>query len=55
MTACEEACQKEGHKAIAFGDLSNPKSRVNESLASKPSRRLRSDLKLKQRVTYSGI
>ena len=55
MTACEEACQKEGHKAITFGDLSNPKSRVNESLASKPSRRLRSDLKLKQRVTYSGI
>ena len=55
MTACEEACQKEGHKAITFGDLSNPKSRVNESLASKPTRRLRSDLKLKQRVTYSGI
>lgn len=54
-TACEEACMKEGHNAISFGDLSNPKSRVNSALKKKDNRRLRSDLSLKQRVTYSGI
>tara|TARA_Y100001935_G_scaffold5019_1_gene3885 strand:- start:437 stop:739 length:303 start_codon:yes stop_codon:yes gene_type:complete len=54
-TACEEACMKEGHNAISFGDLSNTKSRVNSALKKKDNRRLRSDLSLKQRVTYSGI
>ena len=31
-TACEEACMKEGHKAISFGDLSDPNSRVSQAL-----------------------
>ena len=54
-TACEEACIKEGHNAISFGDLNNPKSRVNIAISKKPNRRLRADLKLKQTVTYSGF
>ena len=54
-TACEEACIKEGHKAISFGDLSDSNSRVNQALKTKQNRRLRADLSLKQRVTYSNI
>ena len=54
-TACEEACIKEGHSAITFGDLSDPDSRVSNSLKNTNNRRLRVDLKLKQRVTYSGL
>tara|TARA_B100001173_G_C15895229_1_gene507396 strand:- start:620 stop:922 length:303 start_codon:yes stop_codon:yes gene_type:complete len=54
-TACEEACTKEGHQAITFGDLSDPKSRVSQAIKNKPGRRLRADLSLKQRVTYSGF
>ncbi len=46
---------KEGHNAITFGDLANPDSRVSLAIKTKPSRRLREDLKLKQRVTYSGF
>ena len=45
----------EGHQAITFGDLSNPNSRVNKAIDNKPGRRLRADLALKQRVTYSGF
>jgi molybdopterin-containing oxidoreductase family iron-sulfur binding subunit len=54
-TACEEACMKEGHNAISFGDLNDPKSRVSIAISKKPNRRLRADLKLKQTVTYSGF
>ena len=54
-TACEQACIESGHKAISFGDLSDPNSRVNKALGQNTNRRLRSDLALKQRVTYSNI
>ena len=54
-TACEEACMNEGHAAINFGDLSDPNSRVSKSIKKTDNRRLRADLKLKQRVTYSGF
>ena len=54
-TACEEACRKEGHGAIVFGDLSNKSSRINKALKNKNNKRLRADLQLKQRVTYSGL
>jgi Fe-S-cluster-containing dehydrogenase component len=46
---------KEGHNAISFGDLNDPKSRVSIAISKKPNRRLRADLKLKQTVTYSGF
>ena len=54
-TACEEACMKEGHAAISFGDLTAPNSRVSKSIKRTNNRRLRADLKLKQNVTYSGF
>ncbi len=54
-TACEEACTKEGGGVISFGDLNNPKSKVSIAMKKSSSRRLRADLKLKQKVTYSGI
>ena len=54
-TACEEACMKEGHTAISFGDLTDPNSRVSKSIKRTNNRRLRADLKLKQNVTYSGF
>ena len=55
FTACEEACVKEGHNAISFGNLNDPSSKVNIAISKSPSRRLRADLNLKQKVTYSGI
>tara|TARA_B100000029_G_scaffold50615_2_gene46034 strand:- start:14484 stop:15236 length:753 start_codon:yes stop_codon:yes gene_type:complete len=54
-TACEEACNKEGGGVISFGDLNDSKSKVNEAIKKSPGRRLRVDLKLKQKVTYTGI
>lgn len=54
-TACEEACVKEGHGVISFGDLNEPTSKVNVAMRKSPGRRLRADLKLKQKVVYSGI
>ena len=54
-TACEEACIKRGHRAITFGDLSDPNSKVSKSVERTDNRRLGADLKLKQRVTYSGV
>ena len=39
----------------AFGDLSNESSRINKALKNKNNKILRSDLQLKQRVTYSGL
>jgi len=46
---------KEGHNAISFGDLTDPNSRVSQSIKRTNNRRLRADLKLKQTVTYSGF
>ena len=54
-TACEEACTKEGGGVISFGDLNDPESKVNKAIETSPGRRLRADLKLKQKVTYTGI
>ena len=31
--ACQEACQKEGHNAILFGDLNDPESQVAQARA----------------------
>ncbi len=55
MTTCEEACIDEGHQAISFGNLANTSSRVNKSLKNSSSIKLRADLKLNQRVTYTGF
>jgi molybdopterin-containing oxidoreductase family iron-sulfur binding subunit len=53
--ACVEACNKDGHKAMVFGDLKDPASDIAKRLASRPSTPLRPDLHLNTGVRYSGI
>jgi len=53
--ACVEACQKDGHKAMIFGDLKNPASAISKQLASGPSTQLRQNLNLNTGVRYRGI
>jgi molybdopterin-containing oxidoreductase family iron-sulfur binding subunit len=54
-TACAEACKKEGHQAILFGDLKDPNSEISKRLAAQPSKQLRADLKLNTGVRYQGL
>mgnify|MGYP001583200929 FL=1 len=54
-TACEDACNKEGHNAITFGDLKNQLSKVSLVIDKNNPRRLRNDLNLEQKVFYSNI
>jgi len=54
-TACAEACKKEGHEAILFGDLNDPASEIRKRLAERPSTQIRSDLGLNTGVRYQGI
>ena len=54
-TACAEACKKEGHEAILFGDLKDPNSEISKRLAAQPSKQLRADLKLNTGVRFQGI
>ena len=54
-TACAEACKKDGHQAILFGDLKDPNSEISKRLAAQPSQQLRPDLKLNNGVRYQGL
>jgi molybdopterin-containing oxidoreductase family iron-sulfur binding subunit len=54
-TACAEACQREGHQAILFGDLNDPNSELSRRLASQPTREIRADLDLNTGVRFAGI
>lgn len=54
-TACAEACKKEGHQAILFGDLKDPNSEISKALTEMPSQQLRADLKLNTGVRYSAL
>ena len=54
-TACADACRKEGHEAIIFGDLKDPNSTISQRLRSEPSRQLRADLNLNTGVRYQNI
>ena len=54
-TACADACKKEGHQAILFGDLKDPNSEISKRLATQPSAQLRPDLKLNTGVRYQGV
>jgi molybdopterin-containing oxidoreductase family iron-sulfur binding subunit len=55
LPACVEACNKDGHKAMVFGDLKDPASDIAKRLARQPSTQLRPDLQLNTGVRYSGI
>ncbi|CAK0742038.1 4Fe-4S dicluster domain-containing protein [Gammaproteobacteria bacterium] len=54
-TACQDACAREGHHAILFGDINDPESPVSKALQNGPSRQLRADLKLNTGVRYASL
>ncbi len=54
-TACVQACNKEGHKAMVFGDMNDPESEVSKALKEYNSQQIRADLKLNTGVRYSSI
>lgn len=54
-TACAEACLREGHQAILFGDLNDPESEISKRLATRPSKQIRADFKLNTGVRYQGL
>jgi tetrathionate reductase subunit B len=55
MPACAEACTREGHKALLFGDLKDPNSELYKVLTEISSRQIREDLELNTGVRYHGI
>jgi tetrathionate reductase subunit B len=55
VTACAEACQREGHGAILFGDLNDPGSSIAKALAGQESQQLRGDLELNTGVRYRNL
>jgi molybdopterin-containing oxidoreductase family iron-sulfur binding subunit len=54
-TACQDACTKDGHAAIVFGDLKDPNSPVAKALAQLQSNQIRPELKLDTGVRYHGL
>ncbi len=54
-TACAEACEKAGHKAILFGDLNDPNSEISKRIKEVASIRLRDDLGLDTGLHYEGL
>lgn len=54
-TACVEACNKDGHKAMVFGDLNDPSSEISGRMRREGSTAVRADLRLNPGVRYQGI
>jgi tetrathionate reductase subunit B len=54
-TACQDACSKDGHQAILFGDLNDPDSDIAKALKSQSSRQIRADLELNTGVRYTNV
>ncbi len=55
QTACQEACAKEGHAAILFGDLKDPDSEISQALKKYNSTQIRADLELNTGVRYFNL
>lgn len=55
QTACQEACAKEGHAAILFGDLKDPNSEISQALKKHNSTQIRADLELNTGVRYFNL
>ncbi|MET0088437.1 MAG: sulfate reduction electron transfer complex DsrMKJOP subunit DsrO [Candidatus Thiodiazotropha sp.] len=55
QTACQEACEKEGHAAILFGDLKDPNSEISKALKTNNSVQIRADLELNTGVRYLNL
>ncbi|WP_428605532.1 sulfate reduction electron transfer complex DsrMKJOP subunit DsrO [Sedimenticola sp.] len=54
-TACQDACNRDGHKAILFGDLKDPNSEIAQALKAHHSRQIRADLELNTGVRYTNV
>jgi tetrathionate reductase subunit B len=54
-TACAEACNSEGHKAIIVGDLRDANSEIAQAVAKYATTQVRADLGLNTGVRYRGI
>ena len=54
-TACAEACEHQGHKAIVFGDLNDPDSEISQRLKQYGATQIRADLRLNTGVRYQGL
>jgi molybdopterin-containing oxidoreductase family iron-sulfur binding subunit len=52
---CVEACQKDGHGAILFGDLNDANSEIAKRVAIYRTSRIRDDLGCEPGVHYQGI
>lgn len=55
VPACAEACEREGHRAILFGDLNDPSSSIANAMAQEESQELRADLRLNTGVRYQNL
>jgi len=53
--ACVVACNRDGGKAMAFGDLNDPSAEIHRRLSSEPSTQVRADLALNTGVRYQGL
>lgn len=54
-TACVEACNAAGHKAMLFGDLNDPQSEIAQAMKTYATTEVRADLRLNTGVRYQGI
>ncbi len=54
-TACVQACEHAGHRALIFGDLNDPKSEISSRLKEYGAMQIRSDLGLNTGVRYQGL
>jgi molybdopterin-containing oxidoreductase family iron-sulfur binding subunit len=55
IPACVEACNKDGGKAMVFGDLNDKTSEIRQQLTAAASTQLRPDLDLNTGVRYRGL
>lgn len=53
--ACAEACTKDAHDAIMFGDLNDPESDIVKAMAEQNAQPVRADLKLNTGVRYTQL
>ena len=53
--ACVDACNRDGGKAMLFGDLNDSSTEIHRRLHSEPSSQVRADLALNTGVRYQGL
>ena len=53
--ACVEACSKDNHQAMIFGDMKDPTSELSKALKEHSTRQIREDLNLNTGVRYRNI